>query len=495
MTSRDRPGNQIILVGALSTAGGFGIRFGARFLFLVVAGQLFGAALFGAYSVAVALLETCVALASLSLKKSLFQILDENNTIEIPAIFCVMDAVLLVTGAGIVLSVLVMAATLFLPSPFATSDTRIAIFWIAPMIASQALADILFAATRWKHAVRYEVIGRSIIEPYALVGGAVLAFFFGAPTSGLIIGYWTANIALNIYAITAVRRSFGPFRIADYRLDRRLIGAVWRLLPNTGTDLVNALFLRVDIFLVGFLLGDRLAGIYGMAQQIRTPVRQVRQSFDSMLVPLVARTLARKGTTATIGALGTAARLILSIQMPLFLVIIGFGAAILGLFGRDFSHGYSALILLTAAEAIQGSSGVGDLLFVYRSPKTGFWTMLAGFCSAAAIGAIATPLFGIAGAAAGMLAASFFQAVLRHHIIHSRFHAGDVGFALSQPCLAGLAGLVMMSAVQWGVAPANATVPVLCGLLAYASSLLLILRSSGQTLALKGFTTSEASLA
>jgi len=495
MTSRARPGNHIIVIGALSTAGGFGIRFGARFLFLIVAGHLYGAVLFGAYSVAVALLETCVAVASLSLKKSLFKILDDNDGSRVAALLIVIDAALLVTGAGIALTVLMMTATHFLPSSLAASDTKVAVFWIAPLIASQALADILFAATRWKHAVRYEVIGRSIVEPYALVGGAALAFLLGAHESGLIIGYWIANIALNGYAVIAVRRSFEPIQLRHYRVDRRLIAAVGSLLPNTGTDLVSALFLRADIFLVSLFLGDRLTGIYGMAQQIRTPVRQVRQSFDSMLVPLVARTLARRGSTATIGALGTAARLILSIQMPLFLMIIGFGAAILGVFGQDFRLGYAALIPLTAAEAIQGSSGVGDLLFVYRSPRTGFWTMVAGFCAALAIGAAATPLFGITGAAAAMLIASVLQAVLRHHILHTRFDASGAGLSLSQPILAGLAGLCVMGIVHWSTPPDTPALAVIGGLVAYAGGLALLLRSSGDSLALTGFTASEASLA
>ena len=35
-------------------------------------------------------------------------------------------------------------------------------------------------------------------------------------------------------------------------------------------------------------LGQSPAGIYAMARQIRIPVRQVRQSFDGILTPLIA---------------------------------------------------------------------------------------------------------------------------------------------------------------------------------------------------------------
>ena len=47
------------------------------------------------------------------------------------------------------------------------------------MIAGQALLDLFLAAARWKQKVRYEVVSRSLIEPYALAAGAIAAFFLG----------------------------------------------------------------------------------------------------------------------------------------------------------------------------------------------------------------------------------------------------------------------------------------------------------------------------
>ena len=56
---------RLILRGGRSAAIGLVIRFGARILFLFVAARLFGALLFGAYSLAIAVVELGAAVGVL----------------------------------------------------------------------------------------------------------------------------------------------------------------------------------------------------------------------------------------------------------------------------------------------------------------------------------------------------------------------------------------------------------------------------------------------
>ena len=79
-TTEDKEAGGLIVRGAGATAFGFVLRFGARLLFLLAAGRLFGAAGFGAYAVAVAVVEVAVGVASLGMKKVLFQLLEERGT-------------------------------------------------------------------------------------------------------------------------------------------------------------------------------------------------------------------------------------------------------------------------------------------------------------------------------------------------------------------------------------------------------------------------------
>ena len=490
--------DRLILRGAVSTGFGFAIRLGARLIFLFVAGHLFGAVLFGAYSLGVAIVEASVGLAGLSLKKTLFQMLDRHATRnEAAAFHVVIDAAILVVAASAALAAAIMVTVSILAGGVLPEATATALFWLAPMIAGQNLVDILLAATRWKHAIRYEVIGRSIVEPYALLLAALGAYYAGFSALGLIVGYWAGNIAINLFALFGVRRCFPTLGLRSYRPDPGELAATLRwLLPNTATDLLSGLYARLDLYLVGILLGERASGIYSMAQQIRTPVRQVRQSFDGLLIPMVAKTLDAKGAVVTGQALTTAARFILAIQLPLLLAVIAVGGPLLEAVGPGFGIGYTALVLLTCAETIQGTLGLGDLLFVYLMPRAGLWITLASFVTGIGGALLLIPLWGIGGAAAAMLFAFSLQALLRRLTLGNALNVRPPLLFSAGPLLAGAAGLAAALAIR-GVASGTAFDPrtilaLLAGLAVYGAALALWLRLSGEKLAIKGFVAEAA---
>ena len=67
------------MFGGLSAGAGLVLRLGARLVFLFLAARLFGAALFGAFSVAVAVVELAVAVGGLGMKRYLFKLLEERS--------------------------------------------------------------------------------------------------------------------------------------------------------------------------------------------------------------------------------------------------------------------------------------------------------------------------------------------------------------------------------------------------------------------------------
>ena len=487
--------HRLVLRGAMATGAGFVVKLGARLGFLLIAGRLFGAAAFGAYSIGVAAVESGVGFAGLSLKKVIFQLLDANAATEArPASHVVADAWLLVLAASGGCALAIMAATALAVGRLPVAGAAAALFWLAPAIAGQTLVDVTLAASRWRHAIRYEVVGRSIVEPYTQLAVALVGWWAGVPGWALIAGYWAGNITVNAYAFAGLRRCYGPLRLASYRPDRhRLFRLARSLVPNTATEVLGGIYTRADLYLVGALLGARWAGIYSMAQQVRTPLRQVRQSFDGLLVPLVARTLAERGPAATAGAIAAAVRFLVAVQMPFLLAIVAFGQPLLGAFGPGFERGYAALVLLAAAEALQGSLGLGDLLFVYLLPSAGLRMAGIAFVAGLALVLLLTPPLGIAGAAAAMLVATLLQAMLRRRTLSAQLaHRVPVAFG-APPMLAGLVALAGTLALR-GPSAANrfgtADAAVLAaGVGLYALLLAAWMRWSGERLSMAGLST------
>ena len=491
--------HRLILRGGGSAAAGYAVRFGARLLFMFAAARLFGATLFGAYALAVAVIELAVAVGGLGMKRYLFRLLEERPAGRTPEMV-VWDAALLVTAASALIAGAIVAMVLALPSTLIAPNTAFGILVVAPMIVGQALLDLLLAATRWKQTMRYEVAARSLVEPYVAIAALLAAAAAGFDRSGLLISYWAGTLAALAYAIAGVRARYGAFPETRHRLSTRRLQVMLEssALP-TLTDLTGALFARLDLYLVGMFLGEAPAGVYGMARQMRTPARQVRQSFDGLLTPAIARTLAASGPATTGAATASAARLILVFQLVTLVALVAAGRPVLAWFGPEFVAGYWAMVILVAAETILGAFGVGEAILLYRRPQ-----LIVGITSTCiAINLVAAwllvPPFGADGAAAAVLVAVTAGALVRRRLLRTHFGISLPLTYSAGPILAGALGVAAALLAESALAGSGdwwiPLLPFAAGLAAYAAALKAWLAATGETLELVQFTTESPRLA
>jgi O-antigen/teichoic acid export membrane protein len=228
-----------------------------------------------------------------------------------------------------------------------------------------------------------------------------------------------------------------------------------------------------------------------MAKQISVPIRQVRQSFDGLLIPLVARTLSARGSKGSGEALASATRLILVIQLPIIVGLFAAGRPLLHFLGKGFEAAYWPMLALAAAEAIQAAFSIGDLVFVYLRPKLGLWLTLVSI----AIGIVAALLLvrplGIGGAALSVLAAYSVRAAMRSIVLRTHFHLDVPHSHHAGPFVAAALGLAAVFAT--GLAPLRLQLPfqplpLIAGLALYGLVLAAWLSLRGQSLSLSGFT-------
>lgn len=481
---------RLILRGGMASVGGLAVRLGARLLFLVIAARLFGAASLGAYSIAVAVVELAVAVGGLGMKRYLFKLFEERGA-RAPG-HVLLDAVLLVLPASVMLSVGIALITMVLPAGTIAEQTAFGLLCTAPLVAGQALIDLCLATTRWRQQMHYEVVGRSIIEPYVAVGAMIATYFAGFAATGLVIGYAAGTLAALAYAAFGAWRCLeridpGAYRPAPAKLARTLRASA---MP-TLTDALAALFTRADLYFVGAMLGEAAAGIYALARQLKLPIRQVRQAFDSMLTPIVAKTLHSDGAQATGSAIASATRLILVLQLGLVLTLVAIGQPMLAWFGPEFAPAYVALLLLAAAETIQGAFSVSDLLLLYLRARLALAVTSAMMLAYAVIAVPLIALHGLDGAALAMLIAIQVGALVRRWLLRTRF-------AVTTPWLhsAGAWLAAAVAAIAAGIGhraiPVDAAPPYHLGALAavlliYWAALSIWQRVTGETLQLTGF--------
>ena len=414
-------GGRLILRGGLANAGGFLIRFGARFGFLFIGARLFGAEALGAYVIALAMVELGVMVGGLGARWLVFQWIDEREPGR-PPLHAIADAALLVSVGAAIIAAGVAAAAWLLPASLLAPGTALALLLLAPAIWLQALVELSLAATRWTEAVRYDVIGKSVIQPWVGIFAAFAAWLAGWEQAGLPFSYLAASIAALGYSLWGLSRCFSLSDAAGWHPSGERLAAMARHgTPTMLAEASDGLAGRFDLWLVGALLGEAPAGIYGLAKQIAIVVRQVRQSVDGLLVPLVARTVARAGEAAAGAAVATAARFVLVIPSPVLIVFAAVGAPLLAEFGEPFRAGATALLLLGLAEAVQSAFGMGDLIFAYRRPRAGLAVTLAALALAAILAPFLIERLGISGAAGAILAGQMLRAIARRLLLRRRF--------------------------------------------------------------------------
>lgn len=461
---------KVIARGVSSNAFSFVIRFAAKASFLYVGARLYGAVNYGVFTMASAMVELAVPVASLGLKRMIFPWLEEEAQGDSPrpATHVLLDALLLAACAGIAVAVLLIAATQLLPQALVSDQLRLAFALLAPAVLGQVTGDIALAATRWTHKMRYEVIARGLVEPYVLTGVAFAAWYAGMDATGMLLGYWAGSIALAGFSLWSARHCLGSLRLRRWRPHgAALIQRARSLVPASGSDFLTNLAQRIDLYLVGFLLGDAAVGVYGVLRQLRTPILQVRQAFDGILTPLTARTMKSDGDVTTGQATAAATRVILTIQLGIVLLMAAAGDALLDLFGAHYATGYSALIAMVLAETINGAFGVSELILYFRRPTLALQVNLILIVIAAIAIPLLTPHYGILGASVAMLLAAVVAAILRRHwliglgvrppLFHAAMPAIGAGIAVLIGAYAGwIARMSLLQGAPAGLVKATA---------------------------------------
>jgi O-antigen/teichoic acid export membrane protein len=183
--------------------------------------------------------------------------------------------------------------------------------------------------------------------------------------------------------------------------------------------------------------------------------------------------------------------MILAIQLAGVLALLTVGEPLLGWFGAEFTPAYLALLLLAAAETIQGAFSVSDLLLLYQRARL---ALAVTFAMIAVHLLTAVPLIGIYGmngVAFSVLVAIASGALLRRWLVRSRFGLAPPLLHCAGPLIAALAAAIVAVAAHRYVA-VNAPLSFHLGALAvvlavYAAAILVWQRATGETLRLTGF--------
>lgn len=437
-----------ITKGAGANLAGFIIRLGARIPFLLLIGHLYGSSRFGVYVFGVTYVETLAFIAIFGFKSSIFKFLSppisDNNLSDVVHISKNCLAFCLLIASALVL--LTFAAQPLLSRVFGPEIARFTVY-LSPAIFLYTGTEILLTVTRAFRKMRYEVFVRSLMEPYSLLLLAFAFYMLGIKESGLLYAYLLMSLLSFLLAVYAFSRMFTAPDRHGFKLDLPLIKKITRFsAPTALHDILNFSLQRMDVYLLAGLAPTSTVGLYGMALQIATTVKKIKQSFDPIVVPVISQITEGAGINMAARELARVSYIIACIQMIIIVLLSIYGGALMSLFGSEFAAAGLMLTLLVIGDLFVGTVGISEYFLLFKRPKINPMITGAALILHLGLSLVLIDMFGGNGAALSVMLTFCFMSFTR--LLSAKHILGvlSVDKRLLRPVLAGAASWVCLMA-------------------------------------------------
>jgi O-antigen/teichoic acid export membrane protein len=288
---------------------------------------------------------------------------------------------------------------------------------LLPFLPLAAVSAVALAATRGFSTVLPFVAVEHIGKPLARPLLVLVAIGVGLGSTAVALT-WAAPVAVGfVVALWLLLQRLGRAERRD-RLQRsqerpggraarspRTFGALaadfWRFSAPRGTAAIFQItIVWLDVLLVGSLRSTREAGIYAAASRFITAGTFALQAVRLVIAPQFSAMLARREHRRAEAVHQVATWWVMAASWPLYLALAAFAPLLLGVFGREYLAGRTALTILALAMLV--NLGTGNVQSVLLMAGRSSWNLLNMAVSVGAnvvLNLLLIPRFGIAGAA------------------------------------------------------------------------------------------------
>jgi len=421
-----------------------------RGIFTFLIARLLGAAAFGRFGAVFATTDLISKVGMLGLDSSIVPIVatraaagdgDGSRRAFRRAILC----------AGSASVMLALAAFAFVDwaagaRPFAALESFVGNFsgggaFMLLALPGIAIARISTGAARGVLAMRNEFYSRGLAETWVTIGVFGLALALGARERAPALAVVAGVSAAALVAFTLATQSLAklpnhqiakspnhqiPDSVTPSLLPSRLLsasastGSMLRFsLPTAASNLLNVLVTEVDVLLLAAYVGrapgvtSETFGVFAAAAQIAVGLRKVRQIFDPIFAPVVARRSVSEHRARLEDTVAGPGRWVLSAQLPLVGALVLSGGAIMSIYGGEYRQGALWLALLGVAHGSNTFAGLVETLLMIERPGLNLVNAALTVLVQVVAGILLIPRFGVTGAAVATCLGFALQGILR----------------------------------------------------------------------------------
>ncbi len=426
---------------------GYAVKFLIPILTIVVIRQ-YGAGPYGVFTVVQAILGVLLRLALLGLDKGLLwwiprqSVAEERIGLRLVLVLTTLTSGLLALATALVLAPVIAA---WAEKPELTDSLR----WMVASLVPMAAIEVLCQAAVAKRHLEAQVIAKEGVVYLVLVITALVFHALGFGAAGLALGFFAANVAGLLAVLWVFRRAFAGSRgqATTWRLPATLWRYAW---PMWLSELAQALFARLDVFVLATLTDDVAVGIFAGAMQFAQNVTGIRVSFDPMVVAMISQIHHANDPGRLRRGFAHAWLLVASLQLPLVAFMIAAAAWIMPLLGERYAAGVTPALVLIGLYSVHGLFGLNQhIISGFGYSRLTLVNILAGIAAGTALLFGFIPWLGVTGTAWGIGLTYVFLNVLwaaeARAITGGWHYERSIGLVLA---LAG-SGAAVMAAV-WG---------------------------------------------
>jgi O-antigen/teichoic acid export membrane protein len=335
-------------------------------------------------------------------------------------------------GLGMLLAAPVLADHVF-HDPSLAMPIRV----LACSVPLTGLGELLLSSMRAYTRVVLPAVIRSFVAPGLRVAAAVGALLAHTDLVGVAVAYTLVEgVALLLAAVAAARvlpgRAAGTLAPPTAEIAR----FSWPLAVNRvlGGSTNNA-----EVFLLGALSGTSQVALFAAARRFTIVANAIFIAFGTIFSPMVSDLDAADQGDHLARLYKAVSRWIFTIGVPVFLVQVLFGEALLATFGRGFGQGQLALTVLAIGQlGNYGSGAAVNVLTMTGRSRTNLGFTVVHLVLTVALNLLLIPRFGLVGAAlANAVAMTAVNAGLTTQVWRlTGMHPYDRGWL--KPLVAGL---------------------------------------------------------
>jgi O-antigen/teichoic acid export membrane protein len=307
--------------------------------------------------------------------------------------------IVLINSTIVALLVLLLVIYVVDGKAFVFTPTFQAAVFLLPLMALIRLRQGVLRGL--KHVVRAE-LPDAMLRPVLIAVSLMGVYYFH---SGLVTAPAAMLCALGATMVAFLLGGFWLLQLLPHSLRKAKsvhdtkgwISIAFPLLFIAGMQLVLS---QTDVIMLGAMLDPQSAGIYAATARIAGFVTFGLMAINAIAAPMIAEyhSLSNRNELQRLLTLAARGAFIFMVGVGAVLVIAG--KFVLALFGNEFTHAYTALLILLAGETINAIAGSVGFLMTMTGHHVHAAIIFAGSAILnVLLNALLIPLFGVEGAA------------------------------------------------------------------------------------------------